>query len=101
MILSIDTSDQKEVRVFLKKEGKVVVSLKEENQFGSQVLLSLINKALKEAGVALEDLKEIEVKSGPGSYTGLKVGVSVANALGFSLGIPVNSKEMEVDLVYG
>jgi tRNA threonylcarbamoyladenosine biosynthesis protein TsaB len=47
-----------------------------------------------------KDLAKIQVKTGPGSFTGLRVGVSTANALGFSLGIPVNGKKNETKLIY-
>lgn len=100
MILHIDTKDQKEVRVSLKKEGEVIKSLSEKNEYGSQVLLPLIEKLLKSQKIEFKDLKGIEVETGPGSFTGLRVGVSVANALGFALGIPVNGKKIETDLVY-
>lgn len=93
MVLHIDTKDQKVVRVSLKEKGKIVKSLSEENEYGSQVLLPLIVKLL-------QPLEGIEVETGPGSFTGLRVGVSVANALGFSLGIPVNGKKIETELVY-
>ena len=36
----------------------------------------------------------IEVNAGPGSFTGLRVGASIANALSFALGIPVNGKPL-------
>jgi len=94
MILYINTKDQKQISVSLKKDGEVVKSLSEENEYGSQVLLNLINK------IGIKDITEIEVATGPGSFTGLRVGVSVANALGFSLGIPVNGKKIESDLIY-
>ncbi len=100
MILHIDTKDQKHVEVSLKKDGKVVKSLSEENEYGSQVLLPLIGKILKENRLEYKDLDGIEVETGPGSFTGLRVGVSVANALGFSLSIPVNGKKIEDKLVY-
>lgn len=106
MILHIDTrggsaaKDQKVIRVFLKKEGKVVKSLSEENEYGSQVLLPLIFKLLQTTNYELKTLKGIGVETGPGSFTGLRVGASVANALGFSLGIPVNGKKIESDLIY-
>jgi len=100
MILCIDTKDQKQVTVSLKKEGKVVEELSEQNEFGSQVLLPLIEKLLKSQKLDFKDLKGIEVETGPGSFTGIRVGVSVANALGFSLGVLVNGKKMESDLVY-
>ncbi len=94
MILYIDTKDKKTVRVSLKKDGKVIKSLSEENQFGSQVLLPLIEK------LEYKDLTGIEVETGPGSFTGIRVGVSVANALGYALNISINGKKIETDLVY-
>jgi tRNA threonylcarbamoyladenosine biosynthesis protein TsaB len=100
MILYINTKDQKQVTVSLKKDGEIVENLSEENEFGSQVLLPLIEKILKKNNLGFKDLKGIDVETGPGSFTGIRVGVSVANALGFSLGIPVNGKEIETDLVY-
>lgn len=100
MILQIDAKDQKVVKVSLKKEGKVVKSLIEENKYGSQVLLPLIGKLLKSQKVEFKDLRGIQVESGPGSFTGLRVGVSVANALGFALGITVNGKKFETQLNY-
>ena len=100
MILHINTRDQKIITVSLKKVGKVIKTLTEENEFGSQVLLPLIMRLLKTENCKLETLQGIEVETGPGSFTGLKVGVAVANALGFALGIPVNGKKMETEIQY-
>lgn len=100
MILCIDTKDRNIVKVSLKDKGKVVKTLSEENQYGSQVLLPLIFKLLQTTNYELQTLKGIEVEVGPGSFTGLKVGASVANALGWSLGIPINGKKLETDLQY-
>lgn len=103
MILYINTQDKNLVEVFLKKGGKIVAGLSEQNEYGSQVLLPLILQLLKiqpKAGRPLDDLTGIEVSTGPGSFVGLRVGVSVANALGFALGIPVNGKKIETDLIY-
>jgi len=100
MVLVIDTKNQKVIAVSLKKKGKIIRSLREENQFGSQILLPLIEKILKQEKIDFKDLREIAVETGPGSFVGLRVGVSVANALGYSLKIPVNGKKRESDLVY-
>lgn len=100
MVLHIDTKDQKTIKVSLKTKGKVVKTLSKENQFGSQVLLPLIQKILKQQKLTLKDLESLEVETGPGSFTGLRVGVSVANALSYSLKIPVNNKKIETELVY-
>ncbi len=115
MLLLIDTKDQKKVTVSLKENGKDIKSLSKENEFGSQVLLPIIIELLSRtkktknpevaSGINLRGgiwkvIDEIEVETGPGSFTGLRVGVSVANSLGYSLGIPVNEKKLESDLVY-
>ncbi len=100
MILCINTKDQKKVVVSLKKEGKVISKLSKQNKYGSQVLLPLISKILEQEKMNFKHIKEIAVEIGPGSFTGLRVGVSVANALGFALSIPVNGKKIETELVY-
>ena len=100
MILYINTKDSKLIKVALKKDGKVIKELTEENEYGSQVLLPLILKLLKTLNCKLRTLQGIEVETGPGSFTGIRVGVSVANTLSYSLGILVNGKKTESDLVY-
>lgn len=90
MILFIDTSKRNEVKVRLEFSNKIKDKIAEDVQ--SQNVLVLINQLLKENKAKLSDLKEIKVNTGPGSFTGLRVGISVANALGFSLNIPVNGE---------
>ncbi len=55
----------------------------------SEELLPEIDKLLAKNKVKLKDLKGIIVVCGPGSYTGLRVGISAANALAYGLGIPI------------
>lgn len=100
MVLFIDSSNAKLIKVALKKDGEILDELKKETSYGSQVLLGLIQKILKKNILEFKDLSEIKINTGPGSYTGLKVGAAVANALGFSLGIPVNNKKVELDIKY-
>lgn len=97
--LSIDTSVANKVTVKLNAGDQEFIK-ESEQKFGSQALLSSIQEIIKEAGIELKDLNELKVATGPGSYTGLKVGAAVANALGFSLGVTVNGKQMETDLQY-
>lgn len=101
MILCINTQDKNVVEVALRNtQGKLVASLSEQNKYGSQVLLPLIMKLLETVPCNLSAIQGVEVSTGPGSFVGLRVGVSVANALGFALGIPVNGKKIETDLIY-
>ncbi len=95
MKLFIDTSDSEKVVVALDGERFEADARKEK----SQKLLPFIDKLLSDKGKTLKDLTEIEVNTGPGSYTGLRVGVSVANALGWSLQIPVNGKKISQNFV--
>lgn len=90
MELYIDTSNSEKIIVGL--NGDFVESPSKQER--SQRLLSVINEVLKKRKVKLTDLTAIKVNVGPGSFTGLRVGVSVANASGWSLKIPVNGQDV-------
>ena len=100
MELSLNTADTEVISVSLVKDGQAVETLQDKNKFGSQALLPLIKKILDSQGLSLEDLKGIKTSTGPGSFTGLRVGLAVANSLGFSLNIPVNGKKLETEITY-
>ncbi len=55
----------------------------------SDKLFDVINQALQLADVALSDLKWIAVSSGPGSFTGLRIGMSAVKGIAFGLSLPV------------
>ena len=55
----------------------------------SEELLSKINILLKSSKTDIKNIKGIIVINGPGSYTGIRVGVVTANTLSFSLNVPV------------
>jgi tRNA threonylcarbamoyladenosine biosynthesis protein TsaB len=90
MKLFIDTSDAEKIIVRLDTEQFETVAREDK----SQKLLPIIDELLRKQGKKIEDITEIEVNTGPGSFTGLRVGVSVANTLGWVLGVPVNGKDM-------
>lgn len=90
--LLIDTADNKRITVGLRTDGKEYRVARKIGVKKAQVVLSLIDALLKKQSVSLNEIEAIEVNTGPGSFTGLRVGVSVANALGFALKIPLNGK---------
>ena len=90
MKLYIDTSSSD--KIIIKLDGKKYET--EAKKEKSQKLLPFIVETLKRKNKKIEDLSEIEVNTGPGSFTGLRVGVSVANAIGWAEGIPVNGKDV-------
>jgi tRNA threonylcarbamoyladenosine biosynthesis protein TsaB len=57
----------------------------------SEKLLTMVDCLLKEVGVEKNEIEGIAVSTGPGSFTGLRVGISTAKGLAFTLGIPVVS----------
>lgn len=97
MILKINTTKREEVTVELEdpKTGNIY-KLAEKQKIGSQALLPMIVRILKKNKQKFSDLTEIRVNPGPGSFTGTRVGVAVANALGFGLSIPVNGKSGKI-----
>ena len=92
MILCIETATTN-CSVALEKNGKLL-ALKEDysNKYSHAERLHLfIDEILKENGVQPQDLEAIAVSKGPGSYTGLRIGVSAAKGLCFALDLPLIS----------
>lgn len=87
--LFIDTSSNKKTLVSL--DDKVIE--KDSSLWHSQVVLPMIKKLVGKNG--LKAINEIEVNTGPGSFTGLRVGVAIAQALSYALKIPVNNPEIK------
>lgn len=88
MKLHIDTTKPShiELRLGEKKWAKTYNRPQEQN------LLLEIDHFLKQEKINLKDLTGIEVNPGPGTFTGTRVGVALANALAFALEIPVNGQ---------
>lgn len=55
----------------------------------ARTLLPLIDETLRDAALALSDLELLAVSIGPGSFTGLRIGLSVAKGLALATGLPV------------
>jgi len=92
MTLYIDTTQRLELVVKLLQNNRAVGEIRNAQSTNhAQHLLPAIERLLQDQGVAMKDISEIAVNPGPGSFTGTRVGVAVANALSFALGIPVNN----------
>lgn len=55
----------------------------------AEKLLAFLNEKLAENGKTWQDISEITFMSGPGSFTGLRIGAAVVNALAHELNIPL------------
>ena len=93
-IISIDKSDNKKINIELEVNGVKNNLSSESVILKSGAALPLIDKLLKDNNLKIEEIDEIKVNTGPGSYTGLRVGSAIANALGFLLKISVNNKKI-------
>lgn len=101
IILFINTSDRDKTTITLSLNEKPIGQKSEARVAASQAALPLIDALLKELHISFTDISEIRINAGPGSFTGLRVGASVANALGWLLDIPVNGKRnVPVEPVY-
>lgn len=89
-ILNIETST-KNCSVTIAKSGVTVIcnQIAEEGYSHAERLHVFIAASLKEADIGYNDLSAIAVSQGPGSYTGLRIGISAAKGLCYALGIPL------------
>jgi len=80
-----------------------VISLRESNDTKSHaaMLTLFIEDILKENGIRAKDLDAIAVSKGPGSYTGLRIGVSVAKGIAYAASIPLVGIDTTLSMFWG
>lgn len=86
--LFIDTSNNKEIIVRLTIDDKSFEEKREIQNNRTQIVLPLIQELLERHNLTPKDLEKVEVNPGPGSFTGVRVGTAIANALIFGLDLP-------------
>ncbi|WP_445455754.1 tRNA (adenosine(37)-N6)-threonylcarbamoyltransferase complex dimerization subunit type 1 TsaB [Flavobacterium sp. HNIBRBA15423] len=90
LILNIETAT-KNCSVSLAKEGKTIIckEIATENFSHAEKLHVFIEAILQEVNLSLKHLNAIAVSQGPGSYTGLRIGVSSVKGLCYALDLPM------------
>lgn len=90
LILNIETST-KNCSVSIAKDGQTIVcsELADEGYSHAEKLHVFIEEVIAKAAISVQDLAAIAVSQGPGSYTGLRIGVSAAKGLCYALNIPL------------
>ena len=86
--LAIDTS-KLQSRIGLKCDSEVLECSSTQKKHASQEILCLIRNVIDEAGVSISHLDGIGVVTGPGSFTGVRIGVAAAQGLSASAGAPL------------
>ncbi|MCH7403055.1 tRNA (adenosine(37)-N6)-threonylcarbamoyltransferase complex dimerization subunit type 1 TsaB [Belliella kenyensis] len=88
-ILSIESAT-KVCSISLHQNGRLVgLSELNDDNVHSKVMMIMIQNLLQTASLSPKDLNAVAISAGPGSYTGLRIGVSVAKGLAFANDIPL------------
>lgn len=95
MNLHIDTANNK--KTILRLDDREYVY--EYKSPRDQDVLKAISDTIAAEHKDFTDLTSISVNSGPGSFTGLRVGISIANAMSFALDIPINDQKAGTTIV--
>jgi tRNA threonylcarbamoyl adenosine modification protein YeaZ len=90
MKLYIDTTKTETITIKFDDRVYTTTSKKEK----AQRLLPFIIEKLNDENINVGDITEVNVNTGPGSFTGIRIGVAIASTLGWVLGIPVNGKKL-------
>lgn len=89
MILYINTTEFQKLELALVAKN-FFAYFEESLEFNENFkTLELLEKFLQASKVKISEIKKIIVCSGPGSFTGIRVGASLAQSIGFALNIPV------------
>jgi tRNA threonylcarbamoyladenosine biosynthesis protein TsaB len=101
MILQIETATAS-CSIALAKEGQVLAFKQiNERNIHAEVITLFIDELIAAAGISYNALDAVAVSSGPGSYTGLRIGVSTAKGLCFALDKPLIAIETLASMAYG
>lgn len=86
----IDTTNNEQVIISLDVDGKILTLRETMEKKKTQPVLLMVDVLLHKQKLTLKDITHIKVNPGPGSFTGIRVGIAIANTLGSLLNIPVN-----------
>ncbi len=89
IILAIETSTSI-CSIALQKDGVLIGEMSSDDKGAhSERLMGMVKELLANNDLKVDDLAAVAVSEGPGSYTGLRIGVSTAKGLAFGLGLPL------------
>ena len=88
-ILSVDTSSNVAAVAVTEDEKLICEILVNTKKTHSQTLMPMIDSALKQSELEISDIDLIASANGPGSFTGLRIGVSAVKGLAHAMDIPV------------
>lgn len=87
-LLAIDTSGPR-LQLALARHGQIDVLVEDVSKGHAEIIFDRIAALLSRNDIGYADLTRLAVTTGPGSFTGLRIGLSTAHGLGLALDIPV------------
>lgn len=88
--LFIDTHSEKVTICLVDGEKEYTKNARSERSH-SEVVMPLIDDIFKSANLKPQDIDEIVVVNGPGSFTGVRIGVTIAKTLAYTLNVPIKT----------
>jgi len=101
MILCLETSTELCSVALCTVSGVTAVKESREEKSHATRLTIIIEELLSSAGIRVTDLEAVAVSKGPGSYTGLRIGVSVAKGITYAASIPLIGVDTTLSMFYG
>src|SRR4030042_4841652 len=101
MILCLETSTTFCSVALCSNEGGGAVRESSENKSHATRLAVFIQELFNETGISAGDLEAVAVSKGPGSYTGLRIGVSVAKGIAYAVNIPLIGIDTTCSMFHG
>lgn len=89
IILGIDTTGELSSSAVLTEDGKIYERHSDDRMNHLRDLIPMIRDTLGDAGVSLGDIGTIAVSAGPGSFTGIRIGMATAKGLALAQGLPL------------
>lgn len=87
-ILALETTGKYGSAAVITDDGRVFCSCSDTEMNHLRDIITISDEAVRKAGITKKDLTHIAASRGPGSFTGIRIGVTTARTLGQMLGIP-------------
>ncbi|MBN1108660.1 MAG: tRNA (adenosine(37)-N6)-threonylcarbamoyltransferase complex dimerization subunit type 1 TsaB [Bacteroidales bacterium] len=101
MILCIETATSLCSVALCDRDGVVITGHSDDSRSHASQLTILIGQVLRETGMKASGLEAVVVSRGPGSYTGLRIGVSTAKGIAWGASIPLIGVDTTLSMFHG
>ncbi|WP_165445205.1 tRNA (adenosine(37)-N6)-threonylcarbamoyltransferase complex dimerization subunit type 1 TsaB [Bacilliculturomica massiliensis] len=88
-LLAIETTGAKASAALLSESGELRIETSDETMNHLQHLIPMIDSLLSKCGITIDDVSVIAISEGPGSFTGIRIGMATAKGLAQVIGAPV------------